>query len=134
MAEPVDYAANVRPRLRVPATAAPGAVIEVRTLISHPMESGHRITAEGRAIPRLIIQRVEAHFNGSLVFAADWGSGVAANPYQSFMLKVAEAGMLEVTEDTERQFGVPPRRRCPIRQGHAFGLPPGRCRLRPGRL
>ena len=97
----MSYTENVRPRLRVPAVPAAGEVIEVKTLISHPMESGHRTDGEGNPIPRLIIQTMRAAFNGQEVFRAEWSSGIAANPYQAFMLKVEEPGDLEVVWQDE---------------------------------
>lgn len=48
-------AKDVRPRVRVPKTAKPGEVINLKTLISHPMESGQRKDADGKLIPREII-------------------------------------------------------------------------------
>ena len=97
----MSFAENVRPRLRVPDAAAPGAVIEIKTLLSHPMESGHRTDADGNPIPRLIVETMYAIFNGEEVFRARWSSGVAANPYQAFMLKVDEPGELEVVWQDE---------------------------------
>jgi sulfur-oxidizing protein SoxZ len=97
----MSYAENVRPRLRLPAEIARGEVIEIRTLLSHPMESGHRIDGEGRPIPRLIVQTLVATFNGETVFRAEWSSGIAANPYQAFMLRVDEPGELEVVWSDE---------------------------------
>lgn len=96
MARDMSYAADVRPRLRVPARAASGEVVEIATLITHPMESGHRVTAEGTAIARLIIQSMVARYNGQVVFEAEWGSGIAANPYQAFSLRIDQPGRLEV--------------------------------------
>ena len=97
----MSYVDDVRPRLRVPASAAAGEVIEIRTMISHPMESGHRLDGDGNPIPRLIITDMVATFNGEEVFRAVWGSGIAANPYQAFMLKVDEPGELEVVWQDE---------------------------------
>ena len=76
--------ANPVPRVRVPATAKKGELLEVKTLISHEMESGQRKDAAGAVIPRKIIKQFEAKYNGKTVFAADWGSSVSSNPYQSF--------------------------------------------------
>jgi sulfur-oxidizing protein SoxZ len=97
----MSYVENVRPRLRVPASAAPGEVVEIKTLLSHPMESGHRLDADGQPIPRLIVETMVATFDGVEVFRAEWGSGVAANPYQSFMLRIEAAGELEVVWSDE---------------------------------
>ena len=60
------------PRVRMPATAKAGEVIEVKTLISHEMESGQRKDAAGNAIPRKIIKSFVATFNGREVLRADW--------------------------------------------------------------
>ncbi len=56
------------PRVRVPATAKPGEMIEIKTLISHEMESGQRKDAAGKVVPRKIINKFTAAFNGKTVF------------------------------------------------------------------
>jgi|SRR6056297_3331150 len=87
--------ANVKPRVKVPRTAEAGEIVTIKTLISHPMESGQRKdSATGELIPRQIINRFAASFNGTLVFAADIEPAVSANPYFEFQLKVPETGTL----------------------------------------
>lgn len=80
------------PRVRLPATAKAGEVIEVKTLISHEMESGQRKDKDGNTIPRKIIKQFIATFNGKEIMKADWFPSVSANPYQSFFVKVPESG------------------------------------------
>ena len=80
------------PRVRVPATAKPGELIEIKSLISHDMESGHRKDGNGAVIPRKIINKFTAAFNGKTVFEADWHTSISANPYQSFFYKATESG------------------------------------------
>ncbi|CAN7187510.1 thiosulfate oxidation carrier complex protein SoxZ [Bosea sp. LjRoot237] len=80
------------PRVRVPAKATAGEMIEIKTLISHEMESGQRKDAKGETIPRKIINKFSASFNGKPVFSADWFSAISANPYQSFFFKATESG------------------------------------------
>jgi sulfur-oxidizing protein SoxZ len=80
------------PRVRVPATAKKGELIEIKTLISHEMESGQRKDAAGATIPRKILNTFSAEFNGKKVFEANWHPAISANPYQSFFFKVEEAG------------------------------------------
>ncbi|MCX7307752.1 MAG: thiosulfate oxidation carrier complex protein SoxZ [Afipia sp.] len=80
------------PRVRVPPTAKPGEMIEIKTLISHEMESGQRKDAAGATIPRKIINKFTAAFNGKTVFEADWNPAISANPYQSFFYKAKETG------------------------------------------
>jgi sulfur-oxidizing protein SoxZ len=89
--------ATPSPRVRLPATAKSGEIIEVKTLISHDMETGQRKDTDGKIIPRRIIKRFEAKFNGSLVFAADWHPSISANPYQSFFVKISAPGELAFT-------------------------------------
>ena len=47
-----------QPRIRIPRSARPGEVIEVRTLIEHPMETGLRTDAAGQTIPRGMLSRL----------------------------------------------------------------------------
>ena len=89
--------ANPTPRVRVPATAKPGEMIEIKTLISHEMESGQRKDSAGKTVPRKIINKFTAAFNGKTVFEADWNPAISANPYQSFFYKAAETGEFTFT-------------------------------------
>lgn len=82
-------------RVRVPRKASKGEIIEIKTLISHVMESGQRKDREGKTIPRKIINRFEAYFNGRLVFAMDLHPAISANPYISFKMKTEEPGEFE---------------------------------------
>lgn len=84
--------ATPTPRVRVPAKAKKDEMIEIKTLISHDMESGQRKGADGATIPRKIINKFVAEFNGKQVFSADWGPSISANPYQSFFFKATESG------------------------------------------
>lgn len=80
------------PRVRVPATAKPGEMIEIKTLISHEMETGQRKDSAGKTVPRKIINKFTAQFNGKTVFEADWHPAISANPYQAFFYKAAASG------------------------------------------
>lgn len=84
--------ANPTPRVRVPANAKKDEIIEIKTLISHEMESGQRRGADGKPIPRKIINNFTASFNGRKFFEAAWHPAVSANPYQSFFFKASESG------------------------------------------
>ena len=81
-------------RLAVPSTAAAGEIVEVKALIRHPMESGHRRGARGEVITRDIITRFECHYNGALVFAADYHPGISANPLITFYIRADQTGVL----------------------------------------
>ena len=80
------------PRVRLPAIAKKGDIVEIKTLISHDMESGQRKDADGKLVPRKIIKLFAARFNGKPVFTAEWHPSISANPYQAFFVKVPETG------------------------------------------
>ena len=88
---------NSIPRVRVPAKAKAGEIIEIRTLISHEMESGQRRDPSGKIVPRRIINKFTAAFNGRVFFEADWRPAISANPYQAFFLKASESGEFKFT-------------------------------------
>lgn len=90
-------ATNSVPRVRVPAQAKKGDLIEIKTLISHEMESGQRKDSAGKTIPRQIINKFIAEFNGKGVFEAEWNPAISANPYQSFFFKANESGEFKFT-------------------------------------
>ena len=85
------------PKIRMAATAKAGEVIEVKTLISHEMETGQRRDAQGQVVPRKIINKFTAAFNGREVMTVDWGTALSANPYQSFFVRVPETGTFTFT-------------------------------------
>ena len=85
------------PRIKLPASAKVGEVIEIKTLVSHVMETGQRKDPDGKAIPRNIINAFSAKFAGAEVFSAELHPGISANPYLSFFIKVPGPGEFEVT-------------------------------------
>lgn len=88
-------------RIRLPANAKKGEVIEIKSLVNHAMESGQRKDAAGNPIPRKIINKMTCSFNGKEVMNATLHPGISANPYISFFVKVEESGTFEFawTED-----------------------------------
>ncbi len=85
------------PRIKIPEGIKAGDVIEIKTLATHIMETGNRKDAAGNKIPRDIIHTFRATFEGREVFSVALGSGIAANPYFAFFLRVPGPGMLELT-------------------------------------
>lgn len=82
-------------RVSVPSTARRGEVIEIRTLVSHVMETGFRRTYLGTPIPRDIITAFTCRYNGVEVFRAELYPSVSANPYLHFTTLATESGVLE---------------------------------------
>lgn len=83
------------PRVRLPAEAKKGEIIEIKALISHEMETGQRKDTAGNLIQRKIIREFVATFNGKQVFRAEWFPSVSANPYQAFFFRAVESGSFE---------------------------------------
>ena len=88
---------NKGPRVHVPARAAIGETIRIRTLIHHPMETGWRKDHHGKVVPRNRINKFVCKFAGKEIFRSDFFSGVSADPYLSFFTKVTESGTFEFT-------------------------------------
>ena len=90
-------ASGVKPRVKVPKTAAAGETITIKTLISHKMESGQRKDKEGNLIPRSIINRFVVEFNGENVIDVTMEPAISTNPYFEFDAVVPEAGEFTFT-------------------------------------
>ncbi len=84
---------KVRPKVRVPKTAKIGEVMKIKSLISHPMESGVRKNKKtGKLIPRDIINSFVASFNGKPFFETKMHPAISADPYFAFYFKVPGSG------------------------------------------
>ena len=81
--------------INVPAKAKRGDIIEIKTLMSHIMETGFRHTPTGNAIPRDIITNFVCRYNGVEVFRADLFSAISANPFITFFTTATESGTFE---------------------------------------
>jgi sulfur-oxidizing protein SoxZ len=86
-----------KPRLKLPKQAKKGEVIQIKTLVQHPMETGLRKDPNGNLIARKIINKFTCAFNGKPVFSADLEPAIAANPYLEFTAKVDESGTFKFT-------------------------------------
>lgn len=80
--------------INVPAKAKRGEVVELKTLISHPMESGYRVGPNGVPIPRDIITLFTCAYNGEEIFRAELSPAIAANPFIAFFTTATESGTL----------------------------------------
>jgi len=91
-----------RALINLPATAKRGDIIEIRTLVQHPMETGFRPLPNGSLVPRHIINRFECIYDGATIFAAELHPAIAANPFIAFKTIATRSGELlfRWTEDT----------------------------------
>ncbi len=92
--------------INVPPRAKRGEIIEIKTLISHTMETGFRRTQLGAVIPRDIIRRFVCTYNGTEVFSADLHPAIAANPFIVFSTIAIESGTLVFSWTGDNGFSV----------------------------
>ena len=92
--------------INVPPRAKRGEIIEIKTLISHTMETGFRRTQLGAVIPRDIIRRFVCTYNGTEVFSADLHPAIAANPFIVFSTIAIESGTLVFSWTGDHGFSV----------------------------
>jgi len=93
-----------RALLKVPATARRGEVVQIRALIAHPMETGYRLDAAGKPLPRDILRRFTCRYNGELVVGIELHPAIAANPYFAFSAIATDSGTLTFTWEGDNGF------------------------------
>jgi sulfur-oxidizing protein SoxZ len=84
-----------RALINVPKQAKRGEIIEIKTLVSHVMETGYRRSNVGGAIPRDIIHSFVCTYNGEEIFSAELFPAIAANPFITFHTVATDSGKLE---------------------------------------
>ena len=93
-----------RALINVPKTARAGEVIEIKTLIAHPMETGYRAGPDGAVLPRDIVRRLTCTYDGEVVFSAELHPAVAANPFVAFTTVATVTGPLTFTWEGDNGF------------------------------
>jgi sulfur-oxidizing protein SoxZ len=83
-----------RTLINVPPKAKRGEVIQIKTLISHIMETGFRHNNVGQIVPRDIITSFVCTYNGEEIFKAALYQAITANPYIAFHTVATESGAL----------------------------------------
>ena len=86
---------SIKPRVKVPKEVSIDEIIEIKTLIRHPMHSGRMKDTEGNTIPKQIINAFSAKFNGQEVFKMDLEASIWTNPYIVFQYKAKESGTFD---------------------------------------
>lgn len=88
--------------MRIRAASKDG-VVEVRVLMSHPMEPGTRKDSSGNLVPAHYIQNLEATHNGKTVLKAQFSGAVSQNPFLSFKFKGGNKGDKVVVKWTDNK-------------------------------
>ncbi len=61
---------------------------QVRVLIEHPMETGHRLDNNGAKVERNSLNRFVCSQGGEILFSAKLHPSMSVNPYLTFWLKL----------------------------------------------
>ena len=110
--------------INVPAKVKRGEVIEIKTLISHPMESGYRVGTNGKVIPRDIIRRFVCTYNGEEIFHAELSPAIAANPFIAFFTVATETGSIEFKWTGDNGFAASERASITVECSESCGIGP----------
>jgi sulfur-oxidizing protein SoxY len=81
-------------KVAVPEAVQANGIIEIRTIIGHPMETGLRRNASGVIVPVRIVEWFRCYINEKIAFSVNLEPAIAANPYFSFLVKIAESSMI----------------------------------------
>jgi sulfur-oxidizing protein SoxZ len=85
-------------RLSISGPVRANAEVEVRLLLGHTMETGFRHDSAGVSVPKDILQFVKVHMGDALIFEAELGTGMSANPMFFFSFTLPpQAGDLVVS-------------------------------------
>ncbi|OGL15653.1 MAG: thiosulfate oxidation carrier complex protein SoxZ [Candidatus Rokubacteria bacterium RIFCSPLOWO2_12_FULL_71_22] len=84
-------------RIRVPSSIKAGDVVQVRTLVIHPMERIER-DKQGKIIQRNYnyINKVVVTYLGKTVATFDTTQSVSENPFFSFTFRATDPGQLRI--------------------------------------
>ena len=89
-------------RIKVPDRITRGEVIQVNSIVSHPMDTGFFRTAEGQPIPAWFIKEVVVSYGEEEVARFEWTSGISRDPVVTFTLKAdREAPLTMVWTDNK---------------------------------
>ena len=103
----MEQTLDIPVRLSLFGPVRPNAEIEVRLLLGHVMETGFRHDSSGLQVPKDILQFVKVHMDDTLVFEAELGTGMAANPmfFFSFTLPPLPGNMVVSWSDQQGRTG-----------------------------
>ncbi|MCQ8118467.1 thiosulfate oxidation carrier complex protein SoxZ [Methylomonas rosea] len=66
--------------------------VEVKLLISHPMENGRNRDANGELIPAHFIEQLLVKLNDQLILTVNLAGSISKNPFFTFRLRAGNSG------------------------------------------
>ena len=95
---------TTRALVNVPKRAKRGEIIEIKTLVSHIMETGYRRDYGGKVFPRDIVGSLTCTYNGAEVFRAELFPAISAIPFLTFSTVATESGEIKLTWSGDNGF------------------------------
>lgn len=83
---------NPKHTIKVLARVDAHGVVEVKSLIHHPMDSGFQFDEEFNPIPAHFIEVLTFKHKGRVVMRTDWGPAVSKDPFVSFRFRGGHKG------------------------------------------
>ncbi len=74
------------PRVAPPRSSSPGEPSEIRSLVTHPMETGLREGPDGEVLPRRMLDTLTVEYQGDTVLTVNMHTAVSENPYMRFFM------------------------------------------------
>jgi sulfur-oxidizing protein SoxZ len=96
-AMPVSPPAVGEAKILLPLSVARDAVIDVRALLVHPMDTGFFRDAAGNPIPPYFVNAVTVSYGGQEVARFEWTSGISRDPFVRFPLRASREAPVQVT-------------------------------------
>ena len=78
-------------------TKEKGGLVQVKALITHPMDTGLRRNKKGDKIPAHYINEVMVEANGESIMMANWTGSISKNPFISFNYAGAKGDVVKLT-------------------------------------
>jgi sulfur-oxidizing protein SoxZ len=84
-------------KILLPLSVARDAVIDVRALLVHPMDTGFFRDADGNPIPPYFVNAVTISYAGEQVARFEWTSGISRDPFVRFPLRASREAPVQIT-------------------------------------
>lgn len=88
----VSFESSMKMRAKLLPAPNPDNQVEVKAIITHPMQTGYAKDAEGRVVPAFFMQLVTLSLNDKPFIQMQLGTGISKNPYFTFQLSGAKLG------------------------------------------
>lgn len=83
-------------KILLPARVERDAVIDVRALLAHPMDTGFFRDKDGNPVPPYFVTEVTVTYGGEPVARFEWTSGISRDPFVRFPLRASREAPIQI--------------------------------------